>query len=173
MDDDKYFTVISQPVGYYRPPQTIPEAQSYFYCIFEGLTWLHKNLYVHRDLRPPNILRVAEHRNDGVYHSFMIIDYEFCALMGDNVAPRPIFMHKDWMPKRKEEWDRSCDIWQVRNLVFDVLGDEIKRGLNDFETLLNKCDGVGKEINAAEEIFNQIKLRKWEGTFKVNGKIVT
>jgi len=117
-EDGVWITLSLVPVGgrfvprYSDVENGVNAVSACFIAILSLLCLLHAAGLVHRDLRWPNILRVA-------YNRWMIIDFELASEENQNV-----FWTGEALPKVVETKERGYtkqdDMWQVSRLLLDI-----------------------------------------------------
>lgn len=101
------------PVGFCgKRPASVAEVKAEGRRLLGGLRWLHDNGWVHRDIRPPNIL-FAEgewYLNDLEWTNRRDSD------MGD-YNPNPQYLPPKHAGVEGVPWTVACDMWQLGKLL--------------------------------------------------------
>jgi serine/threonine protein kinase len=146
-----------RPVGF-RLKQVASEEESVFaiFCALSGLKWLHDFGWVHRDIRPPNILRLCN-------GNWMLIDFEYaCPLDKNRKAPWPYFLKEEFHPTPKSTfWEPRHDLYQLRNQLLEKKdGFKLKNG-EEYNELLSylRTDSPSAADALKLKLFSGLQLR--------------
>lgn len=108
-------TVCLTPLGYRRAPKTNFEILEALKAVLSALKFIHRNGFVHRDLRWPNIVRLSD-------ASWMLIDLENVAY-ADQPWPEPGVLAKQFWPANDEPiWKKHHDLKMLAALLDNVEG---------------------------------------------------
>ena len=116
---------------------------------------MHANQFVHRDVRWPNILQLAN-------NTWMLIDLEFARKMKDGFAPWPFWLKKyvengvDWPPRNgvDESWGKAKDVWMVGQLLEDMDDPIDGVDFNSLATEIKHC----KNCAEAKTVVSRVLL---------------
>ncbi|CAB4445890.1 unnamed protein product [Rhizophagus irregularis] len=109
------------------------EVRAMAYSVVIGLTWLHKNGYVHRDIRLANILFLPGVRD----YRYILTDFEYGNASGLKVSERL----KDWDDStltKNNKYTVKSDLYQFRKMLknLNLVNSEI--GMKFLDGLRNK-----------------------------------
>lgn len=120
-------TVKLEPVGFCPDsPPSIQQAKSAGLSILKAIRWLHDNGFVHRDIRPSNILR-----SDG---RWILTDLEWASFANQPLADYNPRLLPPECEGIDQTWSEASDMWQFGKLLelwgkLDEQGNALVRNL--------------------------------------------
>ena len=110
--------------------------------IIIGVNSLHSKNYIHRDLKPDNILI----SNEGIVK---ITDFDLCKLLVEGQVNSKNVVTLYYRPPEiffgETNYKKSVDIWSLGCLMTELFtGTPLFKGKNELETLGNICGIIGK-----------------------------
>mmetsp|Transcript_15894 Transcript_15894/g.36504 ORF Transcript_15894/g.36504 Transcript_15894/m.36504 type:complete len:451 (+) Transcript_15894:312-1664(+) len=113
------------PVGFCgKRPESVDEAKIAGRRLLLALEWLHNNGWVHRDIRPENIMRA-----DGDWY---LNDLEWANTINSelgNYIPNEQHLPPELVGVEGVHWNAACDMWQFGKLIecWNQLDDSLLR----------------------------------------------
>jgi len=142
-------TVHISPVGFCgRPPASFAEMVVAGRQILTALIWLHENGWVHRDIRPQNILFA-----DGRWY---LMDLEWANIIDSEMAryhPQQEFTPPELIGMEEGKWTSACDMWQFGKLI-NSWGHLNSNGQNYVST--QRSSTPSNRLSAKESLSHQL-----------------
>lgn len=146
----KLLTVHISPVGFCgRRPENLEEVKVAGWCVLTALHWLHDNGWVHRDVRPSNIMFAG-----GTWY---LMDLEWADKVTSSMesyAPRSECLPPESAGVAGGMWTTKCDMWQFGKLIqyWDHL-DEYGRSYVKSQDSTNPAVRLSAEHSLSHQFF--------------------
>lgn len=105
--DQPQMTLHVSPVGVCgKRPGSLSEVKAAGRCVLQALQWLHTHNWVHRDIRPDNIMYA-----DGLWY---LMDLEWAEKAGSPIGkytPNRVFPPPELAGADGGTWTVACDLW--------------------------------------------------------------
>ena len=141
-------TVRIMPVGFCnKTPDCLVEVKIAGRSILGALEWLHDNGYVHRDIRPANVM-LAEGR-------WYLMDLEWANTIDsklEHYRPSKSFLPPELAGVDGEKWTSACDMWQFGKLM-KLWGTLDEQGR--FYVSVQAANEPGDRLSAADSLHHE------------------
>ncbi|KAH9257859.1 hypothetical protein BASA81_003878 [Batrachochytrium salamandrivorans] len=139
------------PLGRCVLPDSAESLKLCLLTVLDALESMHKHSFVHRDVRWPNILQLAN-------NLWMLIDLDFARKMDEEgFAPWPFWIDAyctrgaSWPPRDGDDggWGKAKDVWMVGQLLEDMIEPDVPNpiagvDLNSLAAEIKKCQSCAE-----------------------------